>query len=114
MGTITKRGELQWQAKVRRKGSSAQSRTFMYREDAGKWVRAVEYELETAGFVDRREAASPALSAFNSQAAMFACSPSACPMGGNGGEPRQPGMRVAKRYELRAARSSRCEGALRW
>lgn len=56
MGTITKRGELQWQAKVRRKGSPAQSRTFMYKDDAEKWVRTVERELETAGFVDRRQA----------------------------------------------------------
>lgn len=56
MGTITKRGELQWQAKVRRKGFPQQSRTFMYKEDAEKWVRAIERELETSGFVDRREA----------------------------------------------------------
>lgn len=56
MGTITKRGELQWQAKVRRKGFPTQSKTFSYKEDAEKWVRAVERELETTGFVDRREA----------------------------------------------------------
>ena len=56
MGTITKRGELQWQAKVRRRGFPTQSRTFSYKEDAEKWVRAVERELETSGFVDRREA----------------------------------------------------------
>ncbi|MCL1618474.1 site-specific integrase [Ralstonia pseudosolanacearum] len=56
MGTITKRGELQWQAKVRRKGFPQQSRTFMYKEDAEKWVRSLERELETSGFVDRREA----------------------------------------------------------
>jgi integrase len=56
MGTIIKRGELQWQAKIRKKGFPAQSRTFSYKEDAEKWVRAVERELETAGFVDRREA----------------------------------------------------------
>jgi len=56
MGTITKRGELQWQAKVRRKGFPTQSRTFSYKEDAEKWVRGVERELETTGFVDRREA----------------------------------------------------------
>jgi hypothetical protein len=109
MGTITKRGELQRQAKVRRKGSPAQSRTFIYREDAEKWGRAVEYELETAGFVDWREASSPAFS----QAAMFVCSASAGPMSRNDGELRQPGMGVAKRYELRAARSSHCEEALR-
>jgi len=53
MGTITKRGELQWQAKVRRKGFPSQSRTFMYKEDAEKWVRTIERELETSGFVDR-------------------------------------------------------------
>ncbi|HEV7814807.1 MAG TPA: hypothetical protein VGP06_06850 [Janthinobacterium sp.] len=110
MGTITKRGALQRQAKVRRKGSPAQSRTFMYRENVQKWVRAVGYELETAGFVDRREAASPAFS----RAATFACPSSASPMGRNGGELRQPGMSVAKRYALRAARASRCEEALRW
>ena len=56
MGTITKRGELQWQAKVRRKGYPSQSRTFMYKEDAERWVRAIEREQETTGFVDRREA----------------------------------------------------------
>lgn len=33
-----------------------QSRTFMYREDAEKWARALERELETSGFIDRREA----------------------------------------------------------
>jgi hypothetical protein len=48
VGTITKRGELQWQAKVRREGSPAQSRAFMYQDDAEKWVRAVEYELRAA------------------------------------------------------------------
>ena len=56
MGTITKRGELQWQAKVRRKGYPAQSRTFSYKEDAEKWMRATERELDTSGFIDRREA----------------------------------------------------------
>ncbi|MGH8031687.1 MAG: site-specific integrase, partial [Luteimonas sp.] len=56
MATIWKREDLQWQVKVRRKGFPAQSRTFMYREDAEKWARALERELETSGFVDRREA----------------------------------------------------------
>jgi hypothetical protein len=36
------------------------------------------------------------------------------PNGRNGGELRQPVTRVAKPYELRAARSSRCERLLRW
>ena len=56
MGTITKRGELQWQAKVRRKGYPAQSRTFSYKEDAEKWVRDLERAADTGGLVDRREA----------------------------------------------------------
>ena len=56
MATITRRGDLQWQAKVRRKGYPIQTRTFMYREDAEKWARALERELETSGFIDRREA----------------------------------------------------------
>lgn len=56
MGTIVKRGELQWQAKIRKKGFPVQSRTFMYKDDAEKWIRATEHELETSGFVDRREA----------------------------------------------------------
>jgi len=56
MGTIVKRGELQWQAKIRKKGFPVQSRTFMYKEDAEKWIRATEREQETSGFIDRRAA----------------------------------------------------------
>ncbi|MGQ5275843.1 site-specific integrase [Xanthomonas arboricola pv. corylina] len=56
MAQINKRGDLQWRARVRVKGYPDQSRTFMYRDDAEKWARATERELETAGFVDRREA----------------------------------------------------------
>lgn len=56
MATITRRGDSQWQAKVRLKGYPTQSRTFLYRDDAERWARATERELETSGFVDRREA----------------------------------------------------------
>ena len=49
-----------------------------------------------------------------SEAATLPCSPSAGPMGGNGGERRQQVTSVAEPYELRAARSSRWEEALRW
>ncbi|MGY6519177.1 MAG: hypothetical protein ACXIUZ_10735, partial [Lysobacteraceae bacterium] len=56
MAQITKRGELQWRARVRVKGFPDQSRTFLYREHAERWARAVERELETSGFIDRREA----------------------------------------------------------
>ena len=50
---------------------------------------------------------------FSDAAAMLAYSSSAGLMGRNGGELRQPVMRVAKRYKLRAAPSSRCEESLR-
>lgn len=56
MATITRRGTGQYQAKVRLKGHPTQSRTFLYKEDAERWARATERELETSGFVDRREA----------------------------------------------------------
>jgi hypothetical protein len=49
-----------------------------------------------------------------SEAATLPCSSSAGPMGRNGGELRQLMTRVAKPYELRAARFSRCEESLRW
>ena len=56
MSTITKRGVSQWQAKVRLKGYPTQSKTFLYREDAERWAKARERELEVSGFVDRKEA----------------------------------------------------------
>jgi len=56
VGTISKRGDKQWQAKVRVKGYPSMSRTFDYKADAEKWVQATERELQTSGFVDRREA----------------------------------------------------------
>lgn len=64
IATFTRRGDLQWQVKVRRKGYPVQSRTFMYREDAEKWARGLERELETFGFVDRREAEKNTLRGF--------------------------------------------------
>lgn len=63
MSTITKRGEAQWQAKVRVKGFPTQSKTFLYREDAERWARATERALETLGFVDRKEAERQTLKA---------------------------------------------------
>jgi hypothetical protein len=54
--------------------------------------------------------ASPAFS----EAATLPCSSSAGSMGRNGDLPRHHLTRVAKLYELRAARSSCCEESLRW
>lgn len=58
MATITKRGDLQWQAKVRRKGYPQQSKTFDTRADAEKWARAIEGEMDRGRFVSSAEAES--------------------------------------------------------
>jgi len=56
MSTITKRGEGQWQVKIRRKGLPDQSRTFTLKAQAEQWAREVERAMDTGGMVDRREA----------------------------------------------------------
>lgn len=56
MGSIIKRDSGKWWARVRAAGYPPQSRTFELKKDAERWVTATERELETSGFVDRREA----------------------------------------------------------
>ena len=56
MASITKRGELQWQVKVRRKGYPPQSATFNTRAEAEKWARSVESEMDKGTYVDNSEA----------------------------------------------------------
>ncbi|MFP3889969.1 MAG: hypothetical protein ACLFVM_06700 [Ralstonia sp.] len=56
MATFTKRGDLQWQAKIRRKGYPDQSKTFSTRADAEKWARSVELEMDRGRFVSSSEA----------------------------------------------------------
>lgn len=56
MATIIKRGDLQWQAKIRRKGYPSQSRTFELKADAEAWARDVEREMDRGAFLDRTEA----------------------------------------------------------
>lgn len=56
MGTIRKRGDYQYQAQVRRSGYPGQSKTFLSRKDAEKWVRSIEREMDTGAFVSRGEA----------------------------------------------------------
>lgn len=46
MATISKRGKHQWQAKVRRKGYPAQSKTFERKIDAELWARDIEDETD--------------------------------------------------------------------
>ncbi len=54
MATIRKRGELQWQAIVKRDGI-CKSKTFLHRADAEKWSRMIEVEIDRGVFVDRTE-----------------------------------------------------------
>jgi len=61
MATITKRGDRQWQVKVRRKGQSAVSKTFETRKEADDWAAAVEGRMVTSDFVDHRLAAKTTL-----------------------------------------------------
>jgi len=56
MATIQKRGDYQWQAKIRRRGYPAQSKTFETRVDAQVWARSIENEMDRGVFVSRVEA----------------------------------------------------------
>lgn len=56
MASITKRGDLQWQVKVRRKGYPPQSATFNTRAEAEKWARSVESDMDKGTYVDNSEA----------------------------------------------------------
>lgn len=58
MATFTKRGDLQWQAKVRRKGYPQESKTFDTKADAEKWARSIEREMDRGRFVSSAEAES--------------------------------------------------------
>lgn len=56
MATISKRGDLQWQAKIRRNGQAPQSKTFNTKSDAEIWARTIESEMDRGVFVSRVEA----------------------------------------------------------
>lgn len=58
MATFTKRGDLQWQAKIRRKGYPQESKTFDTKADAEKWARSIEREMDRGRFVSSAEAES--------------------------------------------------------
>jgi len=51
MATFRKRGDLQWEARVRRKGYPVASKTFETRESAEKWARAIEREMDKGAFI---------------------------------------------------------------
>ncbi len=41
-----------WQARVRRKGTPDQTKSFLSLQDAQKWSRSVEIEIDRGTFVD--------------------------------------------------------------
>lgn len=55
MASITKRGELQWQVQIRRKGQVL-SKTFFYKNDAEIWARKTESEIDRGIFINTMEA----------------------------------------------------------
>lgn len=55
MATIRKRGELQWQAIVKRRGHPLISKTWNTRKEAEAWARQVESEMDRGVFVSRAE-----------------------------------------------------------
>jgi len=61
MATFRKRGPYQWQAQVRKKGHSSQTKTFDTGAAAEQWAREIEYEMDRGGFVSRAEAESTTL-----------------------------------------------------
>ena len=58
MATITKRGEYQWQAKVRCKGFPPVSKTFNTKKDAELWSSTTESEMGRGVYTDRSSAES--------------------------------------------------------
>ena len=56
MATIRKRGELQWEARIRRKDWPVTCKTFERKADAEAWARDIEGEMDRGVFVSRTEA----------------------------------------------------------
>jgi integrase len=57
MAVITQRENGKWQAKIRRQGTPAQSKTFVTKADAEKWARSVERDIDTGSFIPTDDAA---------------------------------------------------------
>ena len=62
MATIRKRGDLQWEVQIRRKGFPPQSRTFSVKAEADSWAAVIESEMARGVFVSRTEAENTTLS----------------------------------------------------
>jgi len=51
MATYTKRGDSQWQAKIRKKGYPTQTKTFKNKARAKKWAIHIEAQMDTRVFI---------------------------------------------------------------
>ena len=56
MASIRKRGNLQWEARIRRRGWPVTCKTFPTKHDAEKWAREIENEIDRGVFISRSEA----------------------------------------------------------
>jgi len=61
MASIRKRGDLQWEARIRQKGHPVTCKTFNTRSDAEKWAGDVEGEMDKGVFGCRKEAENTTL-----------------------------------------------------
>ena len=56
MPTVRKRGDLQWQAIVKRQGIGFASKTFTTRKDAEAWAKITEADMLRGAYISRRDA----------------------------------------------------------
>jgi hypothetical protein len=63
VASIRKRGDLQWEARVRRKGYPTICKTFDRKKDAELWAKEQEAAIGRGRFVDRRPAERTTLGA---------------------------------------------------
>ncbi len=61
MASINKRGPYQWQVKIRKNGWPKQSKTFETYDEAARWARKIETEMDDGIFVSRKEAETTTL-----------------------------------------------------
>ena len=56
-----------WQARVRRKGTPDQTKSFFSLQDAQKWARSVEIEIDRGTYVDSSNAQRTTMEVWKSQ-----------------------------------------------
>ena len=61
MASIRKRGDLQWEARIRKRGQPVQCKTFTTKAKAESWAKQIESEMDRGVFVSRAEAENTSL-----------------------------------------------------